>query len=46
MILFKKGASKWDDDSLINGRAPLERLVRVGMGIGTGRRGYVSATTE
>jgi phosphatidylserine decarboxylase len=29
---------EWDEDILINGRASLETLVRVGMGIGRGRR--------
>ena len=28
---------EWDEDLLINGRAALETLVRVGMGIGRGR---------
>lgn len=37
MVLFEKGAVEWDEDLLINGRASLETLVRVGMGIGTGR---------
>ncbi|KAK0469409.1 phosphatidylserine decarboxylase-domain-containing protein [Desarmillaria tabescens] len=36
VILFEKGAVEWDEDLLINGRAALETLVRVGMGIGTG----------
>ncbi|KAF9461635.1 phosphatidylserine decarboxylase-domain-containing protein [Collybia nuda] len=43
VILFEKGALEWDEDLLINGRASLETLVRVGMGIGTGRRGHVHA---
>lgn len=37
VVLFEKGAVEWDEDLLINGRASLETLVRVGMGIG--RRG-------
>ncbi|KAF9487680.1 hypothetical protein BDN71DRAFT_1513724 [Pleurotus eryngii] len=37
VILFEKGAVKWDEDPIINGKASLETLVRVGMGIGTGR---------
>ena len=39
MVLFEKGAVEWDEDLLINGRASLETLVRVGMGVGRkGRR--------
>ena len=38
VLLFEKGALEWDEDLLINGRASLETLVRVGMGIGSGRR--------
>ena len=37
VILFEKGKVEWDEDILINGRASLETLVRVGMGIGRGR---------
>ena len=37
MVLFEKGMVQWDEDLLINGRAALETLVRVGMGIGRGR---------
>ena len=37
VILFEKGMVEWDEDLLINGRAALETLVRVGMGIGRGR---------
>ncbi|KAF5316054.1 hypothetical protein D9619_006903 [Psilocybe cf. subviscida] len=36
VILFEKGKVTWDEDLLINGRASLETLVRVGMGLGTG----------
>jgi Phosphatidylserine decarboxylase len=36
VMLFEKGAVEWDEDLLINGRASLETLVRVGMGIGRG----------
>ena len=36
VVLFEKGAVEWDEDLLINGRAALETLVRVGMGIGSG----------
>ncbi len=35
MMLFEPGKVVWDEDLLINGRASLETLVRVGMGIGT-----------
>lgn len=38
VCLFEKGAVEWDEDLLVNGRASLETLVRVGMGIGTGRK--------
>ncbi|KZT00919.1 uncharacterized protein LAESUDRAFT_816191 [Laetiporus sulphureus 93-53] len=38
VVLFEKGVVEWDEDLLINGRACLETLVRVGMGIGRGRR--------
>ncbi|KAI6039702.1 phosphatidylserine decarboxylase-domain-containing protein [Pisolithus marmoratus] len=34
VMLFEKGTVEWDEDLLINGRASLETLVRVGMGIG------------
>ena len=34
VILFERGVVEWDEDLLINGRARLETLVRVGMGIG------------
>lgn len=36
VILFEKGKVVWDEDLLINGRASLETLVHVGMGIGRG----------
>ncbi|KAI0245970.1 phosphatidylserine decarboxylase-domain-containing protein [Lactifluus subvellereus] len=38
VCLFEKNVVEWDEDLLINGRASLETLVRVGMGIGR-RRG-------
>ena len=38
VVLFEKGVVEWDEDLLINGRACLETLVRVGMGIGRSRR--------
>ena len=38
VCLFEKGVVEWDEDLLINGRASLETLVRVGMGIGRVRR--------
>ncbi|KIJ60324.1 hypothetical protein HYDPIDRAFT_177428 [Hydnomerulius pinastri MD-312] len=38
VVLFEKGAVEWDEDLVINGRASLETLVRVGMGIGHCRR--------
>ncbi|KAF7299266.1 Phosphatidylserine decarboxylase proenzyme 2 [Mycena indigotica] len=38
VVLFEKGVLEWDEDLLVNGRASLETLVRVGMGIGRGSR--------
>ena len=38
VVLFEKGAVEWDEDLLINSRACLETLVRVGMGLGRGKR--------
>lgn len=38
VLLFEKGMVEWDEDLLINGRASLETLVRVGMGVGRSRR--------
>ncbi|KAJ6577016.1 phosphatidylserine decarboxylase-domain-containing protein [Mycena vulgaris] len=38
VLLFEKDALVWDEDLLVNGRASLETLVRVGMGIGMGTR--------
>ena len=37
IVPFEKGKVTWDEDLLLNGRAALETLVRVGMGIGWGR---------
>jgi len=37
VCLFERNAVEWDEDLLINGRACLETLVRVGMGIGRKR---------
>ncbi|KAH7926362.1 hypothetical protein BV22DRAFT_1009284 [Leucogyrophana mollusca] len=34
VVLFEKGMVEWDEDLVVNGRASLETLVRVGMGIG------------
>ncbi|EIW57117.1 uncharacterized protein TRAVEDRAFT_168718 [Trametes versicolor FP-101664 SS1] len=39
VVLFEKAAGiAWDEDLLINSRACLETLVRVGMGLGRGKR--------
>ena len=38
VCLFEKNIVEWDEDLMVNGRASLETLVRVGMGIGR-RRG-------
>jgi phosphatidylserine decarboxylase len=37
VLLFEKDAIEWDEDLLINSRACLETLVRVGMGVGKSR---------
>jgi phosphatidylserine decarboxylase len=42
VCVFEKNAVEWDDDLLVNGRASLETLVRVGMGIGRRRGSVVS----
>ena len=34
VVLFEKGVVEWDEDLLVNSRACLETLVRVGMGLG------------
>jgi hypothetical protein len=39
VVLFEKGVVEWDEDLLVNGRAALETLVRVRMGVG--RRQHV-----
>ena len=38
VMLFERGSVEWDEDLVINSRAALETLVRVGMGIGSGMR--------
>ena len=38
VVLFEKGVVEWDEDLLINSRACLETLVRVGMGLGRSTR--------
>ena len=45
VVLFEKGAVEWDEDLLINSRACLETLVRVGMGIGRSRRAAAASST-
>ncbi|KAJ3889118.1 phosphatidylserine decarboxylase-domain-containing protein [Lentinula edodes] len=42
VLLFEPGVLEWDEDLVINGRAALETLVRVGMGLGTGLRKGIS----
>ncbi|KAG6899888.1 hypothetical protein C0993_005687 [Termitomyces sp. T159_Od127] len=44
VMLFEKDRVEWDEDLVINGRASLETLVRVGTGIGTGRRPVTTAS--
>lgn len=34
VALFERNTVQWDEDLIINGKASLETLVRVGMGIG------------
>jgi phosphatidylserine decarboxylase len=34
VVLFEPGVVVWDEDLVVNGKASLETLVRVGMGIG------------
>lgn len=46
MCLFEKGVVQWDEDLLINGRASLETLVRVGMGIGVARKASNSSNSS
>jgi phosphatidylserine decarboxylase len=38
VCLFEKGALKWDDDLVQNGRASIETLVRMGSGLGRSTR--------
>lgn len=38
VVLFEKGVVEWDEDLLVNSRACLETLVRVGMGLGRSQR--------
>ncbi|KAK6969586.1 hypothetical protein R3P38DRAFT_2814152 [Favolaschia claudopus] len=38
VLLFEKDMVEWDEDLLVNGRASLETLVRVGMGIGAAKK--------
>lgn len=38
VCLFEKGALEFDEDLLNNGRASIETLVRMGMGIGRSTR--------
>ena len=38
VTLFEKGVVEWDEDLLVNSKACLETLVRVGMGIGRSLR--------
>lgn len=44
VVLFEKGAVEWDEDLVVNGRASLETLVRVGTRIGRCRRGTGTTT--
>jgi len=46
VLLVEKGVVEWDEDLLINGRSPLETLVRVGMGISRSRRVPSDTTTS
>jgi len=44
VILFEKDVLEWDEDLLLNGKAALETLVRVGMGVGKAVRPPATAT--
>ena len=47
VVLFEKSAAvEWDEDLLINSKACLETLVRVGMGLGRGKRKQVTDDTN
>jgi hypothetical protein len=46
VLLFEKGMVEWDEDMLINGRASLETLVRVGMGVGRAPLAQISSATD
>ena len=46
VVLFEKGVVEWDEDLLINGRASLETLVRVGMGVGRRSTGHHGSPRE
>ncbi|KAH8112668.1 phosphatidylserine decarboxylase-domain-containing protein [Phellopilus nigrolimitatus] len=46
VCLFEKGMVEWDEDLVINGRASLETLVQVGMGIGRARRPLVPSASS
>lgn len=39
VCLFEKGVVRWDEDLVGNGKAAIETLVRMGMGIGQSTRG-------
>ncbi|KAH8092634.1 phosphatidylserine decarboxylase-domain-containing protein [Cristinia sonorae] len=46
VVLFEKGVVEFDEDLLINSRACLETLVRVGMGIGRRRRPPLTSSSS
>lgn len=45
ILLFEKGVVELDEDLLVNGRASLETLVRVGMGLGR-RKGVPQSLSQ
>jgi phosphatidylserine decarboxylase len=46
VLLFEKDVLEWDEDLSVDGLALLETLVRVGIGIGRGRRLPLNARTS
>ncbi len=45
-MLFEKGVVEWDEDLLVNSRACLETLVRVGMGLGRSKRKPLTSASD
>ncbi len=45
VLLFERGALRWDEDLLQNGRASIETLVRMGSHVGMAQRKLSTAST-